>query len=81
MENPNKYFQNIKIINFDIINHECRGNPLQKSYHNYYTIAKKLTMYQKKDKKEMVGAALRNQNKSVQPAFVEKNILKNHFFK
>ena len=82
MENPNECFQNAKIINFDIINHECRGDPLQKSYHDYYTIVKKLLFcIKKKDKKEMVGAALQNQNKTVQPVFVEKDILKNHFFK
>ena len=40
-KNPDKYFQNVKIINFDIINHECREDPLQNSYHRYYTIAKR----------------------------------------
>ena len=36
-------------------------------------LQKDFISYQKKDKKEMVGAALRNQNKTVQPAFVEKD--------
>ena len=32
-----------------------------------------------KDKNEMVGAALQNQNKTCQSVFVEKGIVKKHF--
>ena len=35
--------------------------------------------YNKKDKNEMVGAALQNQNKTCQSVFVEKGIIKKHF--
>ena len=28
-ENKDKHFQNIKIINFDLVNHRCRDDPLQ----------------------------------------------------
>ena len=49
MENPGKYFQNVKIVNFDIIHHECRGVPLQNLFHHYYAITKKdFTSYKKK---------------------------------
>ena len=49
MENPGKYFQNVKIVNFDIIHHECRGVSLQNLFHHYYAITKKdFTSYKKK---------------------------------
>ena len=39
-DDPNHYLNNIKVVNFDIINHECQGTPLQKSYKDYKTIEK-----------------------------------------
>ena len=38
--NPDDYLKNVKIANFDIINHECRGYPLQGTYKGYKTIEK-----------------------------------------
>ena len=38
IEDANDYFKNKKVINFDIILHECRGDPLQNTYKNYKTI-------------------------------------------
>ena len=40
-DNPDDYLKNVKIVNFDIINHECRGYPLQGTYKGYKTIEKK----------------------------------------
>ena len=34
---PTKYFEQKKVINFDIIHHESRGDPLQGSYKGYQT--------------------------------------------
>ena len=31
-KNPTKYFEEKKVVNFDIIHHECRGDSLQGSY-------------------------------------------------
>ena len=31
-DQPDYHFRNKKVVNFDIIHHECRGDPLQKSY-------------------------------------------------
>ena len=36
-----KYFEQKKVVNFDIIHHECRGDPLQGSYKNYQTVYNK----------------------------------------
>ena len=37
MENPDKSFKKTKIVNFDIIHHECRGDALDKPV-EYYQI-------------------------------------------
>ena len=36
-DNPNKYFKKKKVVNFEIINHECRSDPLKKSYKEHQT--------------------------------------------
>ena len=30
-DSPNHYFKNKKVTNFDLINHECPGDPLKKA--------------------------------------------------
>ena len=37
MKNPDKFFKNTKIINFDIIHHKSRGDVLEKPV-GYYQI-------------------------------------------
>ena len=32
---PTKYFEKKKVINFDIIHHECQGYPLKGIYEEY----------------------------------------------
>ena len=41
IEDPNNYFKNKVVVNFDIIHHECRGDPLKKTYKEHKTIEKK----------------------------------------
>ena len=36
-----KYFRDKRVVNFDIIYHECRGDKLDKSYKHYKTINQK----------------------------------------
>ena len=38
---PTKYFEKKKIINFDIIHHELRSDPLEGTYERYQTVKKK----------------------------------------
>ena len=40
IQNPTDYFSRKKVVNFDIINHEYRGDKLQGSYKEYQTIKK-----------------------------------------
>ena len=37
-KDPSKYFENKKIVNFDIIYRECREDPLQGTYKGYQTV-------------------------------------------
>ena len=77
---PNNYFKNVKVINFDLIHHHCRGNPLEKTENEHYAIQKiDFKKYKKISKKEVVGAALRTQNETKQPLFVKKEVAMKHF--
>ena len=38
LKDPNKYFINLKIVNFDLIHHECRGGTLEKNIREYFAI-------------------------------------------
>ena len=52
MENPDQSFRKTKIVNFDIIHHECRGDKLEKSYEYYQTVLKvNFNKYKKEMKK------------------------------
>lgn len=51
-KNPTRYFEKKKVINFDIIQHDSRGDPLEGSYKSYQTVNKKdLEKYPAPDKK------------------------------
>ena len=57
-DNPYHYMNNVKVVNFDIIYHECRGDPLQKLYKEHKTIDKNdLKKYPENDKKDVLSAA------------------------
>ena len=80
MENPDQSFQNTKIVNFNIIHHECRGDKLTNSYEHYQTVFKHdFENYIKKDKETVLSSALRNQDKLKQSIYFEKNLVLKHF--
>ena len=37
-DDPDSYFKNVRVVNFDIINHECHGDKLAVTYKDYKTI-------------------------------------------
>ena len=48
------YFKNKKVVNFDIINHECRGDRLKKQLiKNIIQLKKKILMITQKKKKTL----------------------------
>ena len=80
MRDPDSYFKDVKVINFDLIHHQCRGDPLEKTENEHYAIHKTdFKKFQKISKKEVVGAALRTQNETKQPLFVKKEVVMEHF--
>ena len=80
MENPNKSFKKTKIVNFDIIHPECRGDALDKPLEYYQTVFENnFKKHLKEDKKVIVGSALRTQKELQQNIFFEKKLVKNHF--
>ena len=80
IKNPDRYFQNVKIINFDIINHVSSGNLLEKRCNKHFAVkANDFVKYPGRDKENIIGGALRNQNKSKQLFFAEKKVVLDHF--
>ena len=71
------HFKTVQVVNFDIIHHECRGDPLQGSYKEYQTINKKdMDNYSSNSKKKIVNSAIRSDRKDV---FIDKKITLDYF--
>ena len=80
MKDLDHFIKNARIINLDIIHHECRGKPLENSYRYYQTLKKsELCEYQEQPKEKLLSAAFRNQDNTWQEIYFEKNIVKQHF--
>ena len=73
VKNIDKHFQDVKVINFDMIHHMCRGDPVDRSVCEHLTIQNSdFKKYPKNDKKKEVHGALRNQDKTKQEIFIRK---------
>ena len=60
-DNPDEYFFKKKVVNFDIIHHECWVNFLTKSYKELQTVVSQdLKKYSENDKDKTVLALFRN---------------------
>ena len=71
------YFRKAKIINFDIINHECRGDPLKKPIKYYETIHQHdLELAKKEDRDDFISESIRSKREDL---YIEKNIINEHF--
>lgn len=56
-----KYFRDKRVVNFDIIYHECRGDKLDKSYKHYKTInQKELKKYPENEKNKVLSEGFRS---------------------
>ena len=74
------YFKNVQIIHFDMIHHQCRGDPLKMPLSYYQMITKNyVNPFEEKPKKEFVSAAIRNQGQTKQPLFFKKDVVTEHF--
>ena len=73
MEDPDTYFKNIKIINFDIIRNQILGEPMRKPIETYQTVHDAdLVKYTPKAKEKFVSSAMRNQDHTRQLIYFEK---------
>ena len=71
------YFVNAKIVNFDIINHQCRRDPLEYSLKHYETVYREnLQRARKEDVNEFVGEAVKSRREDVN---IERGVLNEHF--
>lgn len=53
LKNTDSYFQNVKVVNFELIHHKCRGDPLKKDTKEHFSIENKdFAEYPKNDKKK-----------------------------
>ena len=76
-KNKEEYFENAKIVNFNIIHNKCRNDPLEKTIEYYQTIKKDDLKYVKKnDKEEFIAAAIRSKRDDVN---VARDVLFQHF--
>ena len=76
-ENKKKYFRNAKIVNFDIINNECRGDSLQNSVQYYQTINKHdLQCARQEDKEEFISEAIKSRREDL---YIKKDVINDHF--
>ena len=63
-EDRDNYLENVKVVNFDIINHELKGTPFEKNIKNYKTIYKSnLKQMPADDKDAALAACFRSKKK------------------
>ena len=80
MEDPDTYFKNVRIINFDIIRNQILGEPMCKPIETYQTVHDPdLVTYTPDTKEKFVSSAMRNQDDMRQPIYFENNTVRNHF--
>ena len=76
-ENKEEYFENARIVNFDIINHECRQDPLKNSVQYYQTIKEEdLKCARKSDHEKFIRAAIKSERNDVN---VARDVMVKHF--
>ena len=77
VEDPKRHFDNVFVNNFDLIHHECRGDPLQFSERFYKTInTDQLKQIDYPKRYEFVAAAIRSQRDDVH---LQKQMIKEHW--
>ena len=63
-KDTDSHFKTAQVVNFDIIHHECRGDPLQGSYKEYQTVNKKdMDEYSSNSKEKIGNSAIRSDRK------------------
>ena len=76
-QNLQDYFINVQLTNFDIIHHESRGDPLQRSVKYYQKIRQEnFENIPKQDEHNFISSAIRTKRDDI---YIEKDVMKKHF--
>ena len=75
LDDPDQYFDKVKIVDFDIIHHECPGDKLIGNYKDYKTI-QELNRYPKEKIKVVLSAAFRNKREDL---WVKRDLMIKYF--
>ena len=79
IQNPDNYFRNAFITNFDLIHNQCRGDELKHDRKYYETLFKEKLNSEIKEidqKNRFVSAAINSERKDV---YIEKQIYEDHY--
>ena len=78
-DNPDYYFDDKKVVNFEIIHHQCRGNPLKKTEKEHKTIcADDFKNCPENEKSKTLYAVFRNKRNDL---WVKRNLIIGYFKK
>ena len=73
----NGYFENVQVINFDIIHHLCRGDKLQNPEKYYKTIKNKdFNIYEYSVKNKAISSAIKSESDDIH---FEYKVISDHF--
>ena len=76
-KNKEEYFENVKLVNFDIINNECRQDLLKNSVEYYQTIEEEdLKCARGSDREQFIRAAIKSERNDVN---VARDVIMKHF--
>ena len=77
LKDTDSHFKTVQVVNFDIIHHDCKGDPLQGSYNEYQTVnTKDMGKHSSNTKKKIVNSAIPSDRKDI---FIDKKVTPNHF--
>ena len=76
-KNRDEYLQRVKIVNFDIIHHQCRWDELKNPVKYYQTVSGKIfKKMPQKDRKKALGACFRLKRDDL---YVQRDLMVEYF--
>ena len=80
MKDPDAYYKNVQIINFDMTHHQSRGDPLTIPLRYYQTVTRKdVNPFEEKQKKSLFLQQLETKEKQNNHFFLKKDVVTEHF--
>ena len=74
-DNPDSYFEKKKVINFEIIHHQCKGDPLTKTEKEHKTVCD-FKNYPKDEKNKVLSSIFRNKRDDL---WVKRDLMIEYF--